>query len=154
TTSWQLADLGADGIPELVRVQPGAGDLNVISVPAWTLRMTRWSNGIGASEEIAYGTVVEADRDMPLGALPHVVKSVGVQVDGTYVAATQFSYTRATWSHGQRRFLGFRRVERSDGMRILASDLHLGDECGARRATEELLDDQRRLIARTRSAFA
>jgi hypothetical protein len=30
----------------------------------------------------------------------------------------------------------------------------LSDECGARRATEELLDGQRRLIGRTRSVFA
>jgi hypothetical protein len=105
---------------------------------------------MGASEEIGYGTVVEADRDMPLGALPHVVKWVGVRSVGSAArdATTQFSYKRATWSHRQRRFRGFLHVERFDGTRILAADLDpdLGDECGARRATEELLDGQRRLI--------
>jgi RHS repeat-associated protein len=157
TTSWQLADyLGADGEIELVRVQLRYGYLDVISLPARSLRMTRSSNGMGASEEIGYDTVVEADREMPLGALPHVVRWVGVRSVDTAArdATTQFSYKRATWSHRQRRFLGFRHVERFDGTRILSSDLDLGDECGARRATEELLDGQRRLIGLTRSVFS
>ncbi|GEP61008.1 FG-GAP-like repeat-containing protein [Reyranella soli] len=156
TTSWQLADFDSDGVPELVRVQPGTRDLNVITIPARSVRMTRASNGMGASEEITYGTLVEVDRDMPLGALPYVVKSVGVRsVDGgAYDSVTQFNYTRATWSYQKRRFLGFRHVERSDGTRILSSDLDLSDECGARRTTEELLNNQRRLIGRTTSVFA
>jgi YD repeat-containing protein len=155
TTFWQLADLGADGISELVRVQPVHHYLDVINIPAWTVRMTRSSNGMGASEEIVYGTVVESDREMPLGSLPNVVRSLAVRsADGEAPLKTEVTYARATWSHRQRRLLGFRHVERSDGMRIVSSKLDLGDACGARVAISELLDSQRRLIDSTRFIFA
>ena len=101
TTTWQLADVvdtdghpEPDGRPELVRVQQsGNHDLDVVSLQVRETRLTRSSNGIGASEEITYGTVAEADRDMPLGLLPHVVKTVGVHSvlsSGPYDALTQY----------------------------------------------------------------
>jgi RHS repeat-associated protein len=155
--AWNLTDIDADGHPELVRIQPTVDtDLDVVSLPVPESRMTLASNGMGASDEISYTTVSEVERNMPLGALPHVVATVGSRAEsgGSYAAFTTYTFSHAAYSYAQRQFLGFSHVERSDGQRIITADLELTDECGARRTTDELFDPHRQLIERTKFTFA
>jgi RHS repeat-associated protein len=154
---WQLADIDGDGNRELVRIPSASSDLDIVTIPVREFRMTRLSNGQGASDEVTYGTLVEPDREMPLGSTPHVVKSVGersTDTQGPYDAQIAYSYVHATYSHARLLFLGYQHVESTDSIRTLSTDFELTDECTARVAANELLDDQKRRIARTSYSFA
>lgn len=158
TANWSLVDINADDHPELVRIEPGAGgNLDVINLPVWETRMTREKNGMGASNDIAYTTVVELQRSMPFHTVPHVVASVGARAidsSGPYAASTTYAYAHAAYSRRERRFLGFAHTESTGSTRILATDFDLGEDCGARATISELYDPQRQLIRRTKTAFA
>jgi RHS repeat-associated protein len=157
TLAWQLDDLNAGGHPELVHIQQTlADDLDVIALPVPESSMTLASNGMGARDEISYRSLSEPSRQMPLGALPHVVETVGSRVVGTgnYAVLRTYAFSHATYSYRQRRFLGFTHVEDNDGQRTLAADLELTDACGARRSSEKLLDPNGRLIRETNYIFA
>lgn len=158
TSYWQLVDLDGNDTRELVRLPgPSSGEVNVVNIPVRELRMTRSLNGMGASTNVVYGTLLEANRDMPSGLIPHVVKTVGERAtdsSGPYEGFLDYSYAHATFSRSRRLFLGFKTLESFDTVRRLTWDFELTDECGARVSAAALLDDQRRPIRGTTYAFA
>jgi RHS repeat-associated protein len=156
TVSWQLTDIDGDDRPELVRVAPRAGSLDVISIPVREPHITHTENGMGASEDISYTAVVETDRSMPYRAIPHVVKSVSARARDTtaYDAVTTYSYAHAGYSWIERRFLGFAHTENSDGQRLIDTDFQLGDDCSAQVTQDELHDAQNQLIDRNTYTLA
>ncbi|MBS1857278.1 MAG: VCBS repeat-containing protein [Acidobacteria bacterium] len=160
TNAWQLVDTDGDGHPELVHVETSSDpSLDVISIPVLETRITTAANGMGAKEDIAYGTSVGSHADMPLGFLAHVAKSLGIRAidsSGPYDSLTTYRYTGATYAHARRlrRFLGFQHIDAADTVRIRASDFELTDSCYGRKSREDLLDPQSQLLNRVAYQFA
>jgi RHS repeat-associated protein len=150
--SWMPMDADSDGKADLVYVSP---DINVLRFDASDDRLSSHQNGLLGDTAIHYKPSAGLHVNLPPGSLvwiaDYVEQTDGVSA-GTY--RTDYSYTDARWSYGERTFLGFAGTEARDGHSILSTSYDQGDACGSRALSLISKDTAGKILREQISSYA
>ena len=150
--NWRPMDSNADGEQDLLYVSP---DINSLRFDSADDLLSGHSNGLMGSASIAYKMSTDLHANLPARSLRKIVDTAA-QTDavtgGSY--RTNYSYTDATWSYRERRFLGFSSTDTSDGHSTLSTIYDQSDECGSRPLSIISKDSSGKVLRQNNSIYS
>lgn len=152
--SYELADLGGDGRPDLIRIGSAALDLITLNAPAG--RIIEQTNGVGGRTEIDYATTTGTSGNLPAGSVLPIVRQIQIADDVTGLVAdtTTYGFDGATFDYHRHQLLGFEQTSTATARARTATTNVIDDRCGARPRLSTLANSRNAVIARTSSTFA
>ena len=151
--AWFPLDTDHDGTAQLAHT---GGSLETLTWLGDDGRITGIDNGRGAVTTVAYHAQAESRLYLPVGTLPIVVGTITL-TDHAYTPANQsaatFTYADADWSHGLGRMTGYKKIDATQGPKVVHTTNDLSDSCGARKAIVEISDTAGSVFNRTTTEF-